>query len=345
MDSALLEGLEISSSYDPMISKVIAWGADRTAALDTLDAALAGYTALGIDTNVEYLRLLINDDDVRAGRLDTGLIERKMPDFTFRRVGDAELVAAALYAVASGNRTARSATVRSVAGQQRLAARGAGAPAGQPGNARRRHRNSAVSQAAWPAGTGHVVAVDGGPERDGVAGARLPPAGGADPRRRSHRVLAGPGGAGSRQLRARSNAAPGGPTELFLGNGGWSCRLEVLTRESRLARVLAAIQREEGTADPEVRSPMPGTVVSVAVSNGDTVAAGQVLLSVEAMKMEHQLVAEVAGTVHISVTAGRPGQGGPGPGHHPRRRPPTEGPDTSRTAPCHRHHRNTGEGA
>ena len=68
--------------------------------------------------------------------------------------------------------------------------------------------------------------------------------------------------------------------------------------------MLAAIQREEGTADPEVRSPMPGTVVSVAVSNGDTVAAGQVLLSVEAMKMEHQLVAQVAGTVHISVKPG-----------------------------------------
>jgi acetyl-CoA/propionyl-CoA carboxylase biotin carboxyl carrier protein len=68
--------------------------------------------------------------------------------------------------------------------------------------------------------------------------------------------------------------------------------------------VLAAIQREEGAADPEVRSPMPGTVVSVAVSDGDTVDAGQVLLSVEAMKMEHQLVAEVAGTVHISVKAG-----------------------------------------
>ena len=91
VDSALLDGLEISSSYDPMISKVIAWGQDRTAALDTLDEALAGYTALGIDTNVEYLRLLINDADVRAGRLDTGLIERKMPDFTFRRIADAEL--------------------------------------------------------------------------------------------------------------------------------------------------------------------------------------------------------------------------------------------------------------
>jgi acetyl-CoA/propionyl-CoA carboxylase biotin carboxyl carrier protein len=94
------------------------------------------------------------------------------------------------------------------------------------------------------------------------------------------------------------------PTEVFLGNEGWSCRLEVLTREARLARVLAAIEREEGAADPAVRSPMPGTVVSVSVSNGDTVEAGQVLVAVEAMKMEHQLVAPLDGTVHISVGSG-----------------------------------------
>jgi acetyl-CoA/propionyl-CoA carboxylase biotin carboxyl carrier protein len=99
----------------------------------------------------------------------------------------------------------------------------------------------------------------------------------------------------------RDNATP---TEIFLGNEGWSCRLEVLTREARLVRVLAAIEREDGAADPAVRSPMPGTVVSVSVSNGDTVEAGQVLLAVEAMKMEHQLVAPLDGTVHISVGPG-----------------------------------------
>jgi acetyl-CoA/propionyl-CoA carboxylase biotin carboxyl carrier protein len=96
----------------------------------------------------------------------------------------------------------------------------------------------------------------------------------------------------------------GRPEAVYVGNGGWSCRLEVLTRESRLARVLAGIEREEGAADPQVRSPMPGTVVSVSVSNGDRVEAGQVLLSVEAMKMEHQLLAPLDGTVHTAVNAG-----------------------------------------
>lgn len=302
VDSALFEGLEISSSYDPMISKVIAWGPDRTVALDTLDAALAGYTALGIDTNVEYLRLLINDPDVRAGYLDTGLIERRMPDFAFRRVGDAELAAAALYAAVSGEQdSAVTASGRwQVSNGWRI-----GAPAprrislGTPDGGIATVRVSG----SFAAGTA-LVAVDGGPERpasleltsrrqavltlDGEAAEySLAPA------------VRGPGSTGP------DHPAPGGPVELFLGNGGWSCRLEVLTRESRLERVLAAIHREEGTADPEVRSPMPGTVVSVAVSNGDTVAAGQVLLSVEAMKMEHQLLAEVAGTVHLSVKAGQ----------------------------------------
>ncbi len=113
-----------------------------------------------------------------------------------------------------------------------------------------------------------------------------------------------PGSGGMPAGGTRSTAAAAVPSELFLGNAGWACRLEVLTREARLARVLAAIHREDGAADPEVRSPMPGTVVSVAVNDGDTVSAGQVLLSVEAMKMEHQLVAEVAGTVHITAKAG-----------------------------------------
>ncbi|MEQ7734897.1 hypothetical protein, partial [Escherichia coli] len=64
---------------------------------------------------------------------------------------------------------------------------------------------------------------------------------------------------------------PGPSASVFLGNGGWSCRLDVLTREARLERVLAAIHREEGSADPAVRSPMPGTVVSVPVQDGDAV--------------------------------------------------------------------------
>jgi acetyl-CoA/propionyl-CoA carboxylase biotin carboxyl carrier protein len=299
VDSALLEGLEISSSYDPMISKVIAWGEDRTAALDTLDGALARYTALGINTNIEYLRLLINDADVRAGRLDTGLIERKMPEFTFRRAGDFEAVVAALYVAAMQELDAQSGAGTNpwdLRDGWRLGARAPrrislGTPDG----------GVAAVEVSGSVGLGTAtVSVDGGPRRR--ASLRFPE------RHHAEVVLGGEARVYSLAPVSLGSVRPDRdtmvPTELFLGTEGWSCRLEVLSRETRLARVLAAIEREEGAADPAVRSPMPGTVVSVSVSNGDIVEAGQVLLAVEAMKMEHQLVAPLDGTVHISISSG-----------------------------------------
>ncbi len=68
--------------------------------------------------------------------------------------------------------------------------------------------------------------------------------------------------------------------------------------------MLAGLEREDAAADPQLRSPMPGTVTVVNAKTGDRVAAGDVLLAVEAMKMEHQITATMAGTVHIGVAVG-----------------------------------------
>jgi len=290
VDSSLLEGLELSANYDPMISKVIAWGEDRTAALNALDGALSGYTALGIDTNVEYLRLLLNDPDVRAGQLDTGLIERKLPALDFRHVGEPELVAAALFALS-------------------LELQDNAAPVGGPWQERSGWRLGAPAPRRVHLGTpdGGVATVVVTPGRHGGDPAVVAVNGGA--RQAASLHMSADGGGAVLTLDGatweyQAAARPGPPVQLFLGNEGWSCRLEVLTREARLERVLAAVQRQEGAADPEVRSPMPGTVVAVPVSDGDTVQAGEVLLSVEAMKMEHHLVAPLAGTVHLTARTG-----------------------------------------
>ena len=326
VDSSLVEGLEVSSSYDPMISKVIAWGEDRATALDTLDAALAGYTALGLDTNVEYLRLLINDADVRAGRLETGLIERKLPDLAFRRVADAELAAAALFTLAmeEQNNTPSAPGPWHARNGWRL-----GAPAprlvslGTPdGGVAAVRISGAAGMGAEGDGTVRGGAVPGGAVPGSAASGRMflvavgdGPARPAQlefaSRRQATLTLDGHASTYSIAPVFRGPAAPtrdspvtGVPAELFLGTGGWSCRLAILGREARLERVLAALHREEGAADPAVRSPMPGTVVSVPVSDGDTVAAGELLVSVEAMKMEHQLVAPLDGTVHLSARPG-----------------------------------------
>ncbi|MDP9886658.1 acetyl-CoA/propionyl-CoA carboxylase biotin carboxyl carrier protein [Pseudarthrobacter enclensis] len=290
VDSSLMEGLELSANYDPMISKVIAWGEDRTAALNALDGALSGYTALGIDTNVEYLRLLLNDPDVRAGHLDTGLIERKLPALDFRHAGDPELVAAALYAFS-------------------LEPQDNPAPAGGPWQERSGWRLGAPAprrvSLATPDGGVATVAVT--PSPNGGNAAVVAVNGGAQQTAALHVSADGRGAVltlDDATWEYRAAASPGPPLQLFFGNDGWSCHLEVLTREARLERVLAAVQRQEGAADPQVRSPMPGTVVAVPVSDGDTVQAGEVLLSVEAMKMEHHLVAPLAGTVHLTARTG-----------------------------------------
>lgn len=76
VDSGVGPGTEISSLYDPMLAKVIAYGPDRPTALRRLRAALAETRILGVTTNTGFLRRLLAHPDVAAGRLDTGLVER-----------------------------------------------------------------------------------------------------------------------------------------------------------------------------------------------------------------------------------------------------------------------------
>ncbi|WP_035760964.1 acetyl/propionyl/methylcrotonyl-CoA carboxylase subunit alpha [Paenarthrobacter nicotinovorans] len=284
IDSAMRENLEITGDYDPMLAKVIAWGGEREAALDTLDAALGRYTLLGVDTNVEYLRLLINDPQVRAGQLDTGLIERRLPFMEFRHAGPVELIAAALTLWLERTGATLAGDAWATPDSWRLGARAAWTVTfGVPGGT--------VSTVSITEGDGTLTArIDGGAPVSVKVSDRTDNAIALE--FDDGPVIFAVGTAGSN------------PREIHVGSNGWSCRLEVLDRAERLRRMLAGIQREEGAADPEVRSPMPGTVVSVSVADGQRVEEGQALLAVEAMKMEHQLVASVAGTVHLTSKPG-----------------------------------------
>jgi acetyl-CoA/propionyl-CoA carboxylase biotin carboxyl carrier protein len=61
---------------------------------------------------------------------------------------------------------------------------------------------------------------------------------------------------------------------------------------------------DEHSGDAELNSPMPGSVVAIGVSDGQRVDAGTVVITVEAMKMEHALTAPVAGVVELLVAVG-----------------------------------------
>jgi acetyl-CoA/propionyl-CoA carboxylase biotin carboxyl carrier protein len=76
VDSGIEEGSEVTSHYDPLLAKVIASGEDRAQALARLDRALGELRVVGPTTNAAWLRALLARPEVRAGELDTTLIER-----------------------------------------------------------------------------------------------------------------------------------------------------------------------------------------------------------------------------------------------------------------------------
>lgn len=297
VDSSLLPGHRVSSSYDPLLAKVIAWGPDRAAALERLDAALADTVILGIGTNVEYLRLLLNDPQVRAGHLDTTLIERRLPGLEFRRPGEPELAAAALVRLAelagpSGSPWARSDGWRM--GEHRPLTLVFAAEDGR--------RPDDVVTVRGSARTA-TLSINGSPERSAslirdAENARVTLDGVV------HRMILAtvPAGAGSAGARDTAGQGPGGT--VWISDAGFTTALPLRSRGELLAADLAAAVRTDGAADPVLRSPMPGTVVAVAVADGALVTASQPVLSIEAMKMEHQLTAPVAGRIALNLRPG-----------------------------------------
>jgi acetyl-CoA/propionyl-CoA carboxylase biotin carboxyl carrier protein len=271
VDSGIAAGGVVGSDYDPMLGKVIAHGADRAEALRRLDAALRDTVLLGLDTNIGLLRALLADPDVRAGRLDTGLVGRRLADWTTADLPADVLVAAAAHAL--------------------LELEPAGSvvdPFDVPGGWR-------VGEPAWTTWqmsvAGHdsvTVRIRGRATDAEVAVGDAPPAPVSAKRRHddvSHARLDVTFDGVTRHYAC----APDGDT-LWLGRDGraWGIREQ--------APLDAATSVAAGAGGP-LLSPMPGTVTAVEVADGQHVEAGARLVVVEAMKMEHALTAPIAGVV------------------------------------------------
>ena len=272
-DSAVETGSAVTSDYDPMIAKVIASGADRAEALTALDDALAHTVLLGLDTNIGFLRALLADAAVQRGDLDTGLIDR-MP--AFEDPAPSPLAVAAV-AAAVEDSAAAAALARHAASP--LWRSGSGwrlGGAAQP----RTHRfltdaDEVVSAAAPAPGDGYI-AVGGGARRQ-VAGGRAP---------QGARLAADVDGA------------------LWVHADGASHRLRPISRREALERRLADEAGPATAAHPELRAPMPGAVVAVHVSDGSRVRAGERIVTIEAMKMEHPVTAPHDGVASVDVAIG-----------------------------------------
>ncbi|MDQ4119528.1 MAG: acetyl/propionyl/methylcrotonyl-CoA carboxylase subunit alpha [Actinomycetota bacterium] len=267
VDSGIAEGTLVGSDYDPMLSKVVAWGTDRDEALRRLDTALGATVVLGLDTNVGFLRALLADADVRAGTLDTGLVGRRLAD-----LAASELPADVLTAV-TGQALLRREPATAVVD-----------PFDVPGGWR-------VGEPAWT--TERMVVAGHEPvevRARGRAGDAEIAVGDAGPVR-TRTVRVPDGLAHTRDGRTRRYAiATGDDGVVWIARDGavWGVREQEPLEAARTAT-------DDGGGP--VVSPMPGTVTVVEVAEGDRVTAGATLVVVEAMKMEHVLTAPVDGTV------------------------------------------------
>jgi acetyl-CoA carboxylase biotin carboxylase subunit len=77
-DAGVYEGAEVPIHYDPMLAKLVVWGRNRRQAMDRLARALDELRIEGIRTTVPLFKALLEDEDFRAGRLDIGMLDRKM---------------------------------------------------------------------------------------------------------------------------------------------------------------------------------------------------------------------------------------------------------------------------
>ncbi|GGK66882.1 acetyl/propionyl-CoA carboxylase subuit alpha [Sphaerisporangium melleum] len=266
LDSGVESGSVIGVRYDPMLAKVIAWGPERAAVARRLAGALARARIHGLTTNRDLLVSVLRHDAFLAGDTDTGFLTRH--DLTAPPPRVPLFALAAALAAAAANRAAAPVL--------------GGLPSGW------RNVPSQPQRVAFDGPAGRVE-VAYRLTRDGLSAEGLP-----DVRLVSAApdlvVLEVDG------VQARFTVASH-PGEVDVDAPQGSVRLVPLPRlPEPVARV----------APGSLLAPMPGTVLRVEVAAGARVAAGQPILILEAMKMEHSVRAPATGVVSaLNVAPGR----------------------------------------
>ena len=277
IDTGVAEGGEISIYYDPMIAKLVTHGPDRDAAIAAQAHALDAFYIDGIRHNIAFLAALMQHPRWRAGKLSTAFIAEEFPS-GFAPIAPEGVTARTIAAVAAAIDHVLGERKRRISGQM----------AGRP-VVRERLRS------VWLGGTEMRLAV--ARESRGI-GVRFVGGAGEEPAillasawKPGDPVWQGmiDGVATAVQVRPILNG-------FLLFHRGVEAKAFVYTEsESAAARLMPA--KPAVDAGKKVLCPMPGLVVSIAVTAGQEVKAGDTLAIVEAMKMENVLRAERDGIV------------------------------------------------
>ncbi|MGB6117525.1 MAG: acetyl/propionyl/methylcrotonyl-CoA carboxylase subunit alpha [Mesorhizobium sp.] len=271
-DTGVVEGAEISMYYDPMIAKLCTWAPDRLQAIDAMSEALDSFVVDGIEHNIPFLSALMQHPRWRDGRLSTGFIAEEFPDGFHPRKPEVD-EQSVLAAVALATELVRRGRLDRLSG--RLAP------------------HSGAFKPEW------VVRVDDDyidmTVLDGMLGvpfeADFAIAGGkpvtvVSDWRPGDVVWSGVigGRAVSAQLRSIANGS------RIAWNGLSVAARAMLPRTAELDKLMPV--KLPPDTSKMLLCPMPGMLVSLAVTEGQEVKAGEMLAVVEAMKMENVLRAE-----------------------------------------------------
>jgi 3-methylcrotonyl-CoA carboxylase alpha subunit len=311
LETGVEAGDTVGIDYDPMLAKLIAHGATRPEAMATLARALAQVRISGVGNNLLFLRRLLASAALRAGSIDTGYIERHLPQLTGEASagtgaggGDGDAVLA----------SAAAAALWTLAQERRAAAPGQAA-AGQAG----------VECSPWCRGDGWrlnalatrtlqfepVAAHGGAPDTDrpGPCGAEVT-------------VQYRPEGLWL-AVRAPRAGAAGGPSvqegiaqlqalgreQFSLRFGPRTVRVQIVADAEQVGVDIGlqhyrlrlfdplAVPAQARDVQTSLAAPMPGRIIAQLVHTGESVAKGTALLIMEAMKMEHTLCAPANGRV------------------------------------------------
>jgi propionyl-CoA carboxylase alpha chain len=280
-DTGVCEGGEISIYYDPMIAKLVTHAPTREAAISAQARALDAFYIDGIRHNIPFLAALMQHPRWQAGRLSTGFIAEEFPE-GFSSPAPAGATAQAIAAVA--------AAVDHVLGERKR--RISGQMAGRP-VVRERRRSVWLDRAEIRLEVAH---------QGGGIGVRLLGETEEGPGSGPVIVLSSSWKPGEPVWQGTIDGAPVAVQVRPIRNGfrlfhrGIEAKTFVYTESESAAARLMPIRVAADTSK-KLLCPMPGLVVSIAVTVGQEVKAGETLAIVEAMKMENVLRAERDGVV------------------------------------------------
>ena len=266
LDIGVDAGDDVSSFYDPMLGKLIAWGETRTEAIDTLGRAMRDLQVVGVVTNRALLSSVLADQVFRSSTVATDYLGSRQAHLAFGEPAptDEDFAVAALWYAT--RETAADALWQDTRGW----------------------RLGALPTSVWRFDAGrvdarHVTVQLTGPDSYAVQ---------SQGRDLALRLL-------GRTRHSLDVETAGGRLHATLIAHGRE--LHVFARGHhavlRLRLTEDALDVVAGADEGSLLTPLPGTVVAVHVSQGEQVARGAPLVTVEAMKMEHTLTAPYAGTI------------------------------------------------